>query len=230
MAERRMFARSIIDSDAFLDLPPWAQLLYFHMGMRADDDGFLDKPRSILRLTGCKPRDLQALLDAGFLLEFDSGVMVIRHWRTHNYIRCDRYKPTAYTEEKKSLGIEKSGAYVRCQPGGIPGGIPGDGQVATMRDTQDRLGKDRLGQDSPGQDSLGQDSLDQDRFHTAVGESEAQPWCVPPSAAEVMIYCKQRKNNVDAERFVDYYRQEKPPRNHKLVDWKEMIELWEVGR
>lgn len=215
MAERRMFARSIIDSDAFLELPPWAQLLYFHMGMRADDDGFIDKPRSILRLTCCKPRDLEALLDAGFLLEFDSGVMAVRHWRVHNRIRRDTYKETAYKNEKNMLETDKNGAYHLCDTAALQ---ERNGSV-TDTSRQDRLGKDRSGQFS----------LDQDRSNTAW-EMEAEPWCEPPSAAEVMIYCKQRKNNVDSERFVDYYRQEKPLKNREMMDWREVVELWEVGR
>ena len=80
MAERRMFAKSVIDSDAFLELPARCQLLYFHLGMRADDDGFVNKARAILRLTGCTEADMKTLIAAQYLISFPSGVVVIRHW------------------------------------------------------------------------------------------------------------------------------------------------------
>ena len=90
MAERRMFARTIIDSDAFLDMPHTTQLLYFHLSMRADDDGFINNPKNIMRMIGCKDDDLKILLTKKFILPFESGVVVIKHWQIHNYIQKDR--------------------------------------------------------------------------------------------------------------------------------------------
>ena len=92
MAERRMFAKTIIDSDAFLDMPATSQLLYFHLAMRADDDGFVNSPKKILRVIGCGEDDLKLLFAKKFLIPFDSGVVVIKHWKIHNYIQKDRYK------------------------------------------------------------------------------------------------------------------------------------------
>lgn len=100
MAERRMFAKTIIDSDTFLDLPATTQLLYFHLGMRADDDGFVDKPRSVMRMIGGSKNDLDLLFAKQFLIPFESGVVVIKHWKIHNYIRKDRYSETIHLEEK----------------------------------------------------------------------------------------------------------------------------------
>ena len=100
MAERRMFAKTIIDSDAFLDMPLSTQSLYFHLSMRADDDGFINNPKKIQRMVGCGDDDLKLLMAKRFILVFDSGVIVIKHWKIHNYIRNDRYKPTLYQEEK----------------------------------------------------------------------------------------------------------------------------------
>ena len=103
MAERRMFAKTIIDSDAFLDMPVSTQLLYFHLSMRADDDGFINNPKKIQRMVGCAEDDLKLLMAKRFIIQFESGVVVIKHWKIHNYIQSDRYKPTVYTQEK-SLG------------------------------------------------------------------------------------------------------------------------------
>ena len=103
MAERRMFAKKIIDSDAFLDMPVTARLLYYDLGMRADDDGFVDNPKKIMRDSGASQDDLRILALKKFIIPFDSGVVVIRHWRIHNYIQKDRYTPTDHTEEKARL-------------------------------------------------------------------------------------------------------------------------------
>ena len=132
MAEKRMFAKTIIDSDAFLDMPMSAQCLYFHLCMRADDDGFLNNPKKIQRTIGASEDDLKILLAKNFLIPFESGIVVIKHWRIHNYIRSDRYKETAYLEEKSKLALKDNKAYTLNLnevssvgiPHGIPSGIP----------------------------------------------------------------------------------------------------------
>ena len=96
MAIRRMFAKSITDSDDFLDLPLDVQLLYFHLGMQADDEGFLNSTRKIVRMLGVEPDALQILCDMGFLIPFPSGVVAIRHWHVNNKIRKDRYSGTQW--------------------------------------------------------------------------------------------------------------------------------------
>ena len=136
MAERRMFSKTIIDSDAFLDMPLSTQALYFHLSMRADDDGFVNNPRKIQRMIGSSDDDLKLLMVKQFLIAFESGVVVIKHWKIHNYIRNDRYKPTIYQTEHKLLEEGESKAYEL----GIPNGY--------QMDTQVRLGKDRIGKDS----------------------------------------------------------------------------------
>ena len=136
MAERRMFAKTIIDSDTFLDMPLSTQALYFHLSMRADDDGFINNPRKIQRSIGATDDDMKLLVLKQFILVFESGVIVIRHWRLHNYIRNDRYKETIYTEEKAQISIGKDNLYTV--------GIPSDSQTVDSLDTQVRLGKDRL--------------------------------------------------------------------------------------
>ena len=111
MAERRMFAKTIIDSDAFLEMPDSSQLLYFHLAMRADDDGFVNKPKTIMKMCGCKDDDMTLLFMKKFLIPFESGVVVIKHWKIHNYIRKDTYTETKYKEEKALLETDENGAY-----------------------------------------------------------------------------------------------------------------------
>ena len=111
MAERRMFAKTIIDSDAFLDMPASARLLYYDLGMRADDDGFVSSPKKITALVNCSPDDLSLLIAKGFIIPFQSGVCVIRDWKTNNSIRSDRYHETRYLEEKRKLSLLENRAY-----------------------------------------------------------------------------------------------------------------------
>ena len=142
MAERRMFAKTIIDSDAFLDMPLSAQSLYFHLAMRADDDGFVNNPKKIQRMIGASDDDCKLLIMKRFILAFESGVIVIKHWRIHNYIRNDRYKETLYQREKEKLAIDQKNAYTEKSNLGIPSDIP----TVNQMDTQDRLeiGKDSI--------------------------------------------------------------------------------------
>lgn len=135
-----MFAKTIIDSDAFLDMPVTAQLLYFHLAMRADDDGFVNKPKTIMRMTGCKDDDINLLFLKKFLIPFENGIVVIKHWKIHNYIRNDRYKETKYKEEKATLSLDENNSYTV--------GIPTVTHLVDEMDTQDRLGKVRLDKDS----------------------------------------------------------------------------------
>ncbi len=140
MAERRMFAKTIIDSDAFLDMPHSSQLLYFHLSMRADDDGFINNPKKIQRMVGCGDDDLKILIAKNFIIPFESGVVVIKHWKIHNYIRNDRYKETVYQEEKLQLETKENNAYTMRETLGIPNGY--------QMDTQVRLGKDSIDKDN----------------------------------------------------------------------------------
>jgi uncharacterized phage protein (TIGR02220 family) len=100
MAERRMMSKKIIDTDNFLDMPQSTQCLYFHLLLRADDDGFIQSPKSIMRITGCKDDDLKLLIAKGFVIGFETGVIVIRHWRIHNYVQSDRYSKSELPEAK----------------------------------------------------------------------------------------------------------------------------------
>jgi hypothetical protein len=111
MAERRMFAKTIIDSDAFLDMPLSTQALYFHLSMRADDDGFINNAKKIQRMLGCTDDDMKILLSKNFVIPFETGVCVIKHWKIHNLIQKDRYKPTVYVEHKDQLSLKDNNVY-----------------------------------------------------------------------------------------------------------------------
>lgn len=111
MGERRMFTRKITESDAFLDMPSSTQMLYFHLAMNADDDGFVNNPKKIQKMCGAADDDFKLLIAKSFVILFDSGIAVIKHWKMHNYIQSDRYKPSDYVEEKSMLGIKKNKAY-----------------------------------------------------------------------------------------------------------------------
>ena len=112
MAEKRMFAKTIIDSDLFLDMPLSTQALYFHLSMRADDDGFVNNPKKIMRMIGASEDDIKILISKQFVLSFESGVIVIRHWKLHNCIQKDRYKPTLCVDEKLLIGENTSKEYL----------------------------------------------------------------------------------------------------------------------
>ena len=111
MANKRMFSMKIVDTDAFLDMPLSTQCLYFHLNMRADDDGFIGNPKRVCKLVGCKEDDLKLLIAKKFVLVFDSGVIVIKHWRLHNTLSTNRYAETIYTDEKKQLLLKENKVY-----------------------------------------------------------------------------------------------------------------------
>ena len=191
---------NIVDSDAFLDLPLSAQCLYFHLNMRADDDGFVSNARRICKLISASTDDLKLLVAKRFILIVnEDGVIVIKHWRMHNTIRKDRYTPTVYQEELNRLILKDNASYsdgnhlaTIWQPSGNP-------------DIGLDIGLD-LDKDSKGKTS---------RF-------------TPPTLEEVTNYCKERKNNVDPQRFIDFYESKGwMIGKNKMKDWKAAVRNWE---
>lgn len=145
-----MFAKSIVLSDVFLDMPMSARCLYFTLGMLADDDGFVGNPKSIMRQCGASQDDMLILLQKRYILGFESGVIVIKHWRMNNYLRNDRHQDTTYLEEKELLTIDNKGAYTEKDGNKalFDVGIPSDNQVTTVYGyTEDSIGKDSKGKD-----------------------------------------------------------------------------------
>ena len=212
MAERRMFTDKITESDVFLDMPLSTQALNFHYCMNADDDGFVKNPKRIQRMLGASDDDCKLLMMKRFVLPFESGVIVIKHWRMHNLLRKDRYKPTEYIEEKSMLKIKENGAYTFDEEQGISlmttTWQPNDNQMAP-------------------QDSIGKDSIDKD----IEKENNKKKKFEKPTVAEVDAYCKERNNGIDAEAFIAFYESKgwligKNP----MKNWKSAVITWEKSR
>lgn len=195
MAERRMFSKTIIDSDMFLDMPTSSRLLYFDLSMRADDDGFVNSPKKIIRMTGASQDDLKLLIAKNFIIPFESGVVVIKHWKIHNYIRNDRYKPTMCQEEKSMLSELETKEYVF--------GIPDGRQLDTQMDTQDRLGKDRLGKSKEVKHKYGE------YLHVLLSDTEKQK----------LLSEHGEETTLNAIKYLDEYIETsgKKYKNHYLV-------------
>ena len=210
MAERRMFAKTIIDSDAFLDMPLSSQALYFHLAMRADDDGFINNPKKIQRMVGCGDDDLKLLVAKRFIIPFESGIVVIKHWKIHNYIQKDRYKETVYKEEKAQLALKGNNAYTLSDTPCI--------QPVSIPETQVRLGKDSLGKDSIGEENKADKPPRATRF-------------TPPTLEDVTAYCSERNNGIDPQSFIDYYAARGwKLGKEKMKDWKAAVRTWENRR
>lgn len=201
MAERRMFSKTIIDSDAFIDMPATARLLYFDLSMRSDDEGFCGSPQKIIRMTGASKEDLQTLIDSKFIIPFDSGVVVIRHWRIHNYIQSDRFHSTLFVEERKHIKQTANKSYELTDTECI--------QDVSNADTQVRLGKASIGKDRGGE----------------VRETETPP---PPTREEVekqyraICEAKGVPLRQDHEEVIDRFID----KCAHMVDWKGKLEKW----
>ena len=204
MAERRMFAKTIIDSDMFIDMPMSARLLYYDLAMRADDDGFVNSPKKIMRFVGASMDDMNVLIAKQFIIPFESGVVVIKHWRIHNYIRKDTYKETPYKDEKALLYLDKNNGYR------LENECPSTNRQRTVNEpsTQVRLGKDRLGKVRL---ELGKD---RDRERQEL-ESAHAPENLPLEIAE-------NKNNKNNENDFNNSDNKKPTR-HKYGTYKNVL-------
>ena len=211
MAERRMFAKTIIDSDMFIDMPMSARLLYYDLAMRADDDGFVNSPKKIMRFVGASMDDMNVLIAKQFIIPFESGVVVIKHWKIHNYIQKDRYKATSYQAEKESLTL-KNGTYYTDDLPDVSNLDTECIQDVYSLDTQVRLGKDRLGKDRL---ELGKDRVrDRDRERQEL-ESAHAPENLPLEIAE-------NKNNKNNENDFNNSDNKKPTR-HKYGTYKNVF-------
>lgn len=149
MAERRMFAKTIVTSDAFLDMPATTRSLYMLLCVMADDDGFVNAPRSIMRMSGATEDDMKLLVAKRFVLTFQSGVVVIKHWKIHNLIQKDRYKETKYLEERAMLALDENNAYTEANSAMYPECI----QPVSNMEPQVRLGKVSTGKERVGEDN-----------------------------------------------------------------------------
>lgn len=219
MAERRMFAKTIVTSDAFLDMPATSRSLYMLLCVMADDDGFVNAPRSIMRQSGATDDDMKLLIGKRFVLTFESGIVVIKHWRIHNLIQKDRYKETKYLEEKATLALDENNAYTEADHTVYPECI----QPVSKVEPQVRLGKV-----STGKSSIGEDIGDVPDIN--VGHKTTQKRFTPPTVEQVKEYCFERGNDVDPQRFVDHYTANGwMVGKTKMKDWKAAVRTWEKG-
>jgi len=199
MAEKRMFTMKIIDSDDFLEMPMSTQALYFHLNMRADDDGFINNPKRIMRTVNASEDDMKILITKRFVLCFESGVIVIKHWRMHNAIRKDRYHPTQYQEEFESLEIKQNGAYTEGGNQLATTWQPCDNQDGSQLATENRVGKDRVGKSS----------LNNNMSQTNIPNEFDILWDLYPSFRKngkkkaIEAYRKARKNGTTFEEVKD---------------------------
>ena len=244
MAERRMFAKTVVLSDAFLDMPLSTRCLYFSFGMVADDDGFINNPKSILRMCGASKEDMDNLIAEKYIIPFKSGVIAIRAWRTNNYLQKDRCNPTSCTDEMKMLSVSDSGFYVEstCGSGVYTQKSEKEDSVYTQKSekdisvytqkteigdsvyTQDRLGKDRIGQDNKEQNAPTGAGA-----HTREGKKPV--FFSPPTIDEIQEYCRSRNNNVDPEQFYDFYESKGwMIGKNRMKDWKAAVRTWERDR
>ena len=144
MASRRMFNLDIIDTDLFIEMPQSSRLLYYELCMRADDDGFVSSPKKIQRVVGCSDDDFKVLITKKFIIPFETGVVVIRHWKIHNYIQKDRYKETLYSEEKRLLSQEENGAYKLMDTSCIQNGYTDKDSIELVKDSIDNNIKENI--------------------------------------------------------------------------------------
>ena len=199
MANKRMFSKEITNTDRFQSMKLSSQALYFHLGMNADDDGFIGNPISVTRCIGASENDLKTLAENGYLIPFDGGVYLITDWLINNYIRSDRYKPTIYQEYLRLVCCDDSHRYVICQPNG-----------SHLVDT------DKI--------SIGKNSTDE---MSMEGRAPQTTRFCPPSFSEVKEYCLENGYLIDPEKFIAYYAANgwKVGRN-PMKDWKAAVRLW----
>lgn len=234
LAVKRMFSLRVVDTDRFLEMPVSAQCLYFHLGMHADDDGFVDSPRKIARSIGANGDDLKLLIAKNYILPFESGVVAITAWRINNTLKSDRYTETIHTEELGRLTVDPSGQYLlgttlepvwnqngtRLEPNWNQSGTkvePNWNQNGTKVEPQYSIGKD----------SIEKDRLGKGREGNGADKPPTREPFLFPSVEAVRTYCEENGYGVDPQRFVDYYtangwRVGKNP----MKDWKATVRLW----
>ena len=198
MAERRMFTKKVTDSDAFIELPSSAQALYFHLNQGADDDGFNNQIQNAMFKSHSTTDDLKVLMMKNFIIRFESGVIVIKHWRLHNTLRKDRYTPTNFQEEFQLLGLKDNGSY-------------------TLNDVGCQMVANRLPQVS----------IDKNSIDNNIKENDKRKVFTKPSLDELQSYIDEKQLNVDAQTFFDYYESNGWMVGHNhMKDYKATLRRW----
>jgi len=215
MARRRCFSTQIVQSDAFLSMPASARELYFQLGMAADDEGFVGSPQRVQRMIGAADDDMRLLIAKKFLLVFDSGVVVLKHWKINNLVRSDRFKTTAYLDEKSLLYVKENGAYTFDSSQGKPALTCGDADGIPM-----------VYQWYP-QPNLTKPNLNNKNMDACASEKARFS---PPSLSEVQAYIREKGYHFDAESFIAYYESNGWVQSNgkaKIKSWKACCVTWE---
>lgn len=233
MASKRMFSLSVIDTDAFLEMPCSTQALYFHLCMRADDDGFVGSPKIITRTVGASEDDLKLLIAKRFVLTFEDGVIVIKHWRMHNTLSANRYKETAYLEDKAMLKLKPNKAYTLGDGEQIDDTKLIEMSARQTKDEQKTNKRRTVDEQKTNADKIRIDKnrIEENRIEkNRKGESEGEnrKRFVPPTVGEVIAYCVERENDIDARQFIDFYASKGwMVGKNKMTDWKAAVRTWE---
>ena len=208
MAQKRMFSLTVTDTDKFLDMSASAQALYFHLGMHGDDDGFVASPKKIARSVGCNDDDLRLLASKGYIIPFESGVIVIVDWNINNTLKNDRYHETIFAAERALVSEDSAGRWVL-----------GSSMVPERKQLGSRL--------EPERNITKLNRTKQNREKAADKPPRAARF-TPPSVEEVRVYCAERKNSVDPERFVDFYASKGwLVGKTRMKDWRAAVRSWE---
>lgn len=203
MAEKRMFTQKILESDEFLDMPFSARCLYVGLNMNADDDGFLNCANKIIRITGASEDDLQILINKRFILDFGNGVIVIKHWKMHNTLKKDRYKPTQYQTQFNLLTVKENGAYTERNQSGT-------NLEPERNHSIDKSSKEEI--------SIVEES---------VVEEESTS---TPTLTEIKEYIVDNNLSVNPHRFFSYYNeQDWKTANGKLINWQQKLQEWDFN-
>lgn len=209
MAQKRMFSLQVVDTDLFMDMPTSTQALYFHLGMHGDDEGFVSSPRKIARAAGCNDDDIRVLATKGFIIPFESGVVVITDWKINNTLKNDRFHETIYDEEKAMLHIENNGKYTLCNKV-----VPGCFQNNSSLETEPNLTKPSITKHSIGERDRADKPPKRKHFD-------------PPSVNDVRTYCLENGYQIDPAYFVDYYTANNwMVGKNKMKDWKAAVRNW----
>lgn len=205
MAEKRMFTQKVVESDDFLDMPFSARCLYFHLNMNADDDGFLNSSGKVIRIAGATNEDLRILIEKRFVLDFENGVIVIKHWRMHNTLKKDRYKPTQYQKLFSMLTIKEDGSYTERNHGG--NGMEPERNHSIVENSLDKISKEEFSE---------------------VEERKTET--TPPTLPQVIDYVRNNNLAVNPNRFFTYYNDKGwKTSNGNQIDWKAKIQEWDFA-
>ena len=232
MANKRMFRRDVLDTDAFLDMPLSTQALYFHLNLRADDDGFIGNPSRIAKFIGASEDDLKLLIAKNFVILFENGVIVVKHWRMHNTLSANRYHETNFTDEKALLRLKENNSYTLGDGSKIDDTkLIESGKRLSQKQIEERLTRQCQSNVKQLTNSDIDKDIDKDidiDKEIDIEKKKPQKRFTPPTLEEVKAYCQERRNGIDPERFIDFYQSKGwKIGSNPMKDWKAAVRTWE---